>query len=80
MIKQIHKYNLYKSLNTFVWESEEGEIPLKPTFLGCHSFYITPKYVFLSPNDQIYIENCFEKLALVFMMGLFKVTQNAPDV
>ena len=24
-IKQIHKYNLYKSLNTFVWESEESE-------------------------------------------------------
>ena len=41
--KQIHKYNLYKSSNTFVRESEEGETTWKLIFLGHHSFFITTK-------------------------------------
>ena len=42
-IKKNHKDNLYKSLNTFVHESEEGK-QLKNLFCF-QSFYITQKYI-----------------------------------
>ena len=47
-------------------------------FKGATASISHQKYVFLSPHSQTNFLNCFEKVPLVFIMGLFKVTKNAP--
>ena len=53
---------------------------LETQCLGCHSIYITPKKCISEFKILNQLSNCFEKVSLVLMMGLSKVTKNAPDV
>ena len=81
ILKPIHTYILYKSLKTFVQESEEGETTWKPTFLGHHSFYITPKRCTSeSPFSDQLLKLIWESGNSFLMLGLSKVTENAPNV